>query len=294
MVTPPNSPATATNLQAVNGEGATLFPPQLGGKTEPEKVPPFELELEVFSGPLDLLLTLIIKNKLDITEVALAQVTDDFIAYMQAFPDLSQASQFLEIAATLLNIKASQLLPGEETEELDPEYLEVRDLLFSRLLQYRAYKEVADYLRVRIGEGGAYYPREVPLPAKFARLLPPLRVDFTPEDLARAAAEAFTRRPPQVSLSHLHLPQASLAEQTQIVVAELKRSGKASFSQLTRSAKNATERVTRFLALLELYRHRCVEFTQESALEELYVTLDTKEIPDFNNFIFDEYGATDD
>ena len=96
------------------------------------KVPRFELDLEVFSGPLDLLLTLIIKNKLDITEVALAQVTDEFIAYMQAFPDLSQASQFLEIAATLLNIKASQLLPGEEAEELDPEYLEARDLLFSR------------------------------------------------------------------------------------------------------------------------------------------------------------------
>ncbi len=294
MVTPPNSPAVPSNRQEVNGEEAALFPSQLAGKTDPEKAPPFELELEVFSGPLDLLLTLIIKNKLDITEVALAQVTDDFIAYMQAFPDLSQASQFLEIAATLLNIKASQLLPGEETEELDPEYLEARDLLFSRLLQYRAYKEVAEYLRVRIGEGQAYYPREAPLPAKFARLLPPLRVDFTPADLARAAADAFTRRPPQVSLSHLHLPQASLAEQAQIVVAELKRSGKASFSELSRSAKNATERVTRFLALLELYRHRCVDFTQESALEELYVTLETQEIPDFTNFIFDEYGATDD
>ena len=122
------------------------------------KVPRFELDLEVFSGPLDLLLTLIIKNKLDITEVAIAQVTDEFIAYMQAFPDLSQASQFLEIAATLLNIKASQLLPGEEAEELDPEYLETRDLLFSRLLQYRAYKEVADYFGERIGESRAYYP----------------------------------------------------------------------------------------------------------------------------------------
>ncbi|WP_160115406.1 segregation and condensation protein A [Varibaculum vaginae] len=294
MVTPPNSPAVSDNPQAAGGEDTGLFPPELVGNAEPGKAPPFELELEVFSGPLDLLLTLIIKNKLDITEVALAQVTDDFIAYMQAFPDLSQASQFLEIAATLLNIKASQLLPGEETEELDPEYLEARDLLFSRLLQYRAYKEVAEFLRERIGEGQAYYPREVPLPAKFARLLPPLRVDFTPEDLARAAAEAFTRRPPQVSLSHLHLPQASLAEQAQIVVAELKRHGKASFSELTRSAKNPTEIVTRFLALLELYRRRCVEFTQENALEELYVTLETSEIPDFTNFIFDEYGAADD
>lgn len=293
MVTPPNSPTVSSKPEDVSGEEAALFSPELAGKTEPEKAPPFELELEVFSGPLDLLLTLIIKNKLDITEVALAQVTDDFIAYMQTFPDLSQASQFLEIAATLLNIKASQLLPGEETEELDPEYLEARDLLFSRLLQYRAYKEVAEFLRLRIGEGGAYYPREVPLPAKFARLLPPLRVDFTPEDLARAAAEAFTRRPPQVSLSHLHLPQASLAEQAQIVVKELSRRGKASFRELTRSAKNATEKVTRFLALLELYRHRCVDFTQESALAELYVTLDTSQSLDINNFSFDDYGAVD-
>ena len=294
MVTPPNSPAITPKQQENIGEISPLFPSQDASAAEVEKAPPFELELEVFSGPLDLLLTLIIKNKLDITEVALAQVTDDFIAYMQAFPDLSQASQFLEIAATLLNIKASQLLPGEEAEELDPEYLEARDLLFSRLLQYRAYKEVAEFLRLRIGEGQAYYPREVPLPAKFVHLLPPLRVDFTPEDLARAAAEAFTRRPPQVSLSHLHLPQASLAEQAQIVVAELTSTGKASFRELTRSAKNATERVTRFLALLELYRHRCVEFTQENALDELYVTLETRELPDFTNFIFDEYGAVDD
>lgn len=120
MVTLPNSPASPSNHQEVNREEAALFPSQLAGNTDSGKAPPFELELEVFSGPLDLLLTLIIKNKLDITEVALAQVTDNFIAYMQAFPDLSQASQFLEIAATLLNIKASQLLPGEETENWIP------------------------------------------------------------------------------------------------------------------------------------------------------------------------------
>lgn len=285
-----------TEEASVNLAGNTLAASSLTDSpvVDSPKVPRFELDLEVFSGPLDLLLTLIIKNKLDITEVALAQVTDEFIAYMQAFPDLSQASQFLEIAATLLNIKASQLLPGEEAEELDPEYLEARDLLFSRLLQYRAYKEVADFFGERIGEGRAYYPREVPLPEKFARLLPPLRITFTSEDLARAAAEAFTRRPPEVSLSHLHLPQASLAEQAQILVKELSGAGKASFRELTRSAKNPTEMVTRFLALLELYRHRCVDLSQEKALGELYVTLETDQIPDFTNLSFDDYGAVND
>src|SRR5690625_520242 len=146
----------------------------------------FAVNLENFSGPFDLLLSLIAKHQLDITEIALAQVTDEFIAHLagQAEFDLGQASEFLVVAATLLDLKAARLLPrGAVDDEEDLELLEARDLLFARLLQYRAYKEVAGDLERRWALGTRSFPRSVPLEPHFAALLPELVIRVGPQRL---------------------------------------------------------------------------------------------------------------
>lgn len=244
----------------------------------------FQVELEVFSGPLDLLVSLIIKNRLDITEVSLAQVTDEFLSYLTIYPDLSQASEFLVIAATLLDIKATQLLPGEKIQVEDQEYLEARDLLFARLLQYRAFKEVTEIFSQTIEQAQRCFVRQVPLEEHFAKIMPQLRVQITPEQLLSYAMAAFKRQPAQVQLEHLHHPQASLAEQAQVIVSLLQRSGQCGFEQLVASAKNQTEVVTRFLALLELYRRKTLDFEQEEALGKLTVRFNPAYLPDFEHF----------
>ena len=172
----------------------------------------FAVSLPVFEGPFDLLLSLIARKKLDITEVALAQVTDEFIAFMKASPDLSRTTEFLVVAATLLDMKAAHLLPSVDEEDNASEAdLEARDLLFSRLLQYRAFKEAAKHMDARMGEFGSYVARDVPLEPHFAALLPELQWRTTPEDLARLAADALTSTSPTVQVAHLHDPVAGPA-----------------------------------------------------------------------------------
>lgn len=247
-----------------------------------ESNPKFTLELENFAGPLDLLLSLINKNQLDITEVALAQVTEEFLAYMQVYPNLSQASEFLVIAATLLDIKASQLLPGSEIEEEDLEYIEARDLLFARLLQYRAFKQVAAAIAEQIEEESGYYPRRVKAEPQFAKIVPKLQISIDPIQLAIRAAAIFSYTPEKVSVEHLHLAQVSLKDQAQVVVQILRKQIRVSFSQLVEETKNNIEVVTRFLALLELYRQGSVSFEQKEALGELLVNYHEDCPPDFS------------
>lgn len=239
----------------------------------------FEVHLEVFSGPFDLLLGLISKHKLDITEIALARVTDEFIAHIRHAQEqdrqwsLSQASEFLLVAATLLDLKAARLLPntGIEDDE-DLALIEARDLLFARLLQYRAFKEVAAYLSEQLDTSGRMTPRRAGLDAEFASLLPELRITTTPEQLAALAARAMTPKPePTVGLTHLHAPQVSVREQAGILVSRLRRERQASFRVLVVDAENTLVIVARFLALLELYRDRAVSFDQAHALGELTV-----------------------
>jgi segregation and condensation protein A len=236
----------------------------------------FEVTLENFSGPFDLLLSLIAKHKMDVTEVALAVVTDEFVSYIRAQQewDLSQASEFLVIAATLLDLKASRLLPGTSTDELeDLELLEARDLLFARLLQYRAYKEVAAHLAVEWERHGRAYPRSVTLEPRLAALLPELVMQTGPDDLARLAAAALSRRPEpdSVDLSHLHAPAVSVREQAAVIVDRLRREHATTFRSLTSDAGALNVVVARFLALLELFREGAVSFDQADALAELTI-----------------------
>lgn len=237
----------------------------------------FEVHLTNFSGPFDLLLGLIAKHKLDITEVALAQVTDEFIGYLKAAEkewDLGQASEFLVIAATLLDLKAARLLPSADVEDQeDIELLEARDLLFARLLQYRAYKLVAADLAERFATEGRRFPRLVTLEPQLAALLPELVWQIGPQELAALAARAERPRPaaPGVDISHLHAPAVSVREQAAVLVDRLRHGGAMSFRALTADADATIVVVARFLALLELFREGAVGFDQVTPLGELTV-----------------------
>jgi segregation and condensation protein A len=237
----------------------------------------FEVHLDNFSGPFDLLLALISKHKLDITEIALSAVTDEFISYIGALAgrwELDQASYFLVVAATLLDLKAARLLPaGEVDDEEDLALLEARDLLFARLLQYRAYKEAAAIMAAQMAHQRRTFPRRVPMEPRFADLLPEVLLGLTAEQFAAVAAAALApRAAPVVSTAHLHVPRTTVREQTEIVTRLLRAAGRASFAELAVGCEDTYEIVARFLAVLDLYRDKCVSFEQETPLGDLYIT----------------------
>jgi segregation and condensation protein A len=236
----------------------------------------FQVRLADFEGPFDLLLSLIAKHKLDVTTLALSKVTDEFIAYIHGPGpewDLDQATEFLVVAATLLDLKAARLLPSAEVEdEEDLALLEARDLLFARLLQYRAYKQVAAELAARYAHEGRRFPRSVALEPTFANLLPEVLLSLTPDQLAALAVRAMTpRQPPTVSITHLHQVQVSVREQAGILVVRLRRTRQASFRSLVADCADTLTVVARFLALLELFRETAVAFDQADAFAELMV-----------------------
>ncbi len=236
----------------------------------------FKVRLANFEGPFDLLLQLISKHKLDVTEVALSKVTDEFMAHIRAMGpdwDLDQTTEFLVVAATLLDLKAARLLPAAEVEdEADLALLEARDLLFARLLQYRAYKRVADIFTDRLESEARRYPRTVGLEPHHAELLPEVVISIGPEGFAKLAVKAMQpRAKPQVYVDHIHAPLVSVQEQAGIVVARLRELGEASFRTLVADTEDTLTVVARFLALLELYREKAVALDQESALGELLV-----------------------
>jgi segregation and condensation protein A len=237
----------------------------------------FQVHLDVFEGPFDLLLALISKHKLDITEVSLSQVTDEFIGYISAHGgawDLDQASHFLVVAATLLDLKAARLLPaGEVEDEEDLALLEARDLLFARLLQYRAYKEVAAVFAQRMAEQSRRFPRRVPMEAAFAQLLPEVLVGLGAAEFAAFALQVLTPKPvPTVSVEHIHAPRTSVREQAALLATALRRRRRASFRALTADCAGTHEIVARFLALLELYREQAVSFDQVEPFGEMHIT----------------------
>ena len=256
---------------------ATMVIGESGDAPQAQAGGDFEVHLDVFEGPFDLLLALISKHKLDITEIALSSVTDEFIAHIRARAggwDLDQASYFLVVAATLLDLKAARLLPaGEVEDEEDLALLEARDLLFARLLQYRAYKEVADVLAGRIWAEGRRYPRRVPMEPRFADLLPEVLLGIGAAEFAAIAARVLApKEPPTVSTAHLHVPRTSVREQAEILLARLRSLRRATFRQLIADCAGTFEVVARFLAVLELYRDGRVSLDQVAPLGDLYVS----------------------
>ena len=240
----------------------------------------FQVRLSNFEGPFDLLLQLIFAHRLDVTEVALHQVTDDFIAYTKAIGrqlELDETTTFLVIAATLLDLKAARLLPaGEVHDEEDVALLEVRDLLFARLLQYRAFKHVAEMFAQLEAAALRSYPRAVALEERYQDLLPEVMIGVDADTFVQIAAAAFTPRPvPTVATEHLHEVGVSVTEQVSNLMALLEGRGIgqwASFRDLVADCQVPIEIVGRFLALLELYRARAVAFDQPEPLGALQIS----------------------
>ena len=237
----------------------------------------FAVRLDNFEGPFDLLLSLISKHKMDVTEVALSKVTDEFIAHIKAGGevwDLEQTTSFLLVASTLLDLKAARLLPsGDVEDEEDLALLEARDLLFARLLQYRAFKHVASVLETRMEAESLRHPRAVGLDERFATLLPDVLIGLGLEEFAGLAARALEPKPePEgVSLAHIHAPAVSVREQAHLVVERLRVHGTLTFRKLAADAPDTMTKVARFLALLELFREGVLAFDQMTPLGELTV-----------------------
>ncbi len=246
----------------------------------------FEVSLDNFEGPFDLLLSLIAKHKLDITEVSLSRVTDEFIAHVKAGGpvwDLEQTTSFLLVAATLLDLKAARLLPqGDVEDEEDLALLEARDLLFARLLQYRAFKHVAAVLETRLAGESRRHPRAVGLEDRFATLLPEVLIGIGLEQFAGLAAKALEPKTVlEVSLQHIHAARVSVREQAELVLSRLRRSGTMTFRALCGDSPDTLTTVARFLALLELFREGAVAFDQVTPLGELSVRWTGEEQDDF-------------
>ena len=240
----------------------------------PSGVGEFSVTLGNFEGPFDLLLQLISKHQLDITEVALSVVTAEFISYTRQIEDnLEQTTHFLLVAATLLDLKTARLLPQTEVEdEEDLALLEARDLLFARLMQYRAFKQVAAILEERWDTQGARHPRSARLEARFANALPEIEFNVSVERLAEIAAQALAPKlPPILSLAHLHAPEVSVREQAHLVVDRLRRQRVMTFRSLTSDALDVMTKVARFLAILELFRESAITFDQVTPLGELTI-----------------------
>ncbi|WP_370289101.1 ScpA family protein [Nocardioides sp.] len=255
----------------------------------------FAVHLANFEGPFDLLLSLISKHKLDITEIALSKVTDEFIAHIKRLPDadLEQTTSFLLVASTLLDLKAARLLPsGDVEDEEDLALLEARDLLFARLLQYRAYKQVARIFEQRLQAEGRRFPRAVGLEDRFAGLLPEVLIGIGLDAFAALAATAMTPRPElQLTLHHIHAPTVSVREQAALVVERLRRSGTMTFRSLCGDSPDTLTTVARFLSLLELFREGVVAFDQVTPLGELTVRWTGDEDVDVDDVITDEFDG---
>jgi segregation and condensation protein A len=240
----------------------------------------FSVHLANFDGPFDLLLQLISRHKLDITEVSLSLVTDEFISFIRALEvsgegwRLDQATEFLVIAATLLDLKAARLLPsGEIEDEEDLALLEARDILFARLLQYRAFKEIAASFQESIALADKSFPRVVALDPALAALLPEVLIGVGPQRFAAIAERVLTpKAPPLVSVEHLHNALVSVAAESLLVVDALRRSRTLSFRNLIQDAETTMVVVARFLALLDLYRQGALRFEQVMALGDLQIS----------------------
>jgi segregation and condensation protein A len=244
------------------------------------RVSGFSLHLDNFDGPFDLLLQLISRHKMDITEIALGTVTDEFISYIKQLEnsengwDLDKTTEFLVVAATLLDLKAAKLLPsGQIDDEADLALLEARDLLFARLLQYRAFKELSAIFAERIEREEKSFARLVALEPHFAQLLPEVLIGVGAQRFAAIANRVLTpKTTPTFSIEHIHRPLVSVAEQALKVVEHLRRASRVTFRALIADADSTLVVVARFLALLELYKEGVVRFEQVISLGELQIS----------------------
>jgi segregation and condensation protein A len=236
----------------------------------------YHVTIASFEGPFDLLLHLIARHKVDIYEIPLAQITDDYLAVLREMDrvDLDVATEFLVVAATLIELKAARLLPNEDDPEIEDLALEARDLLYARLLDYRIFKEASAYLAEQLESLSGFVPRNVPLEERFTGLVPQVQLPVTPEDLAGIAARALAAKPePVVDVSHLQPVRMTVREAAGMVVQELARAGgSATFTELTAGCRHRVEVIVHFLALLELFKLDMIDLEQAANFSTLRVT----------------------
>lgn len=242
----------------------------------------FAVELENFAGPFEVLLGLIGKHELDITTVSLSMVTDDFLDYVRALREtnslaaLDAASEFLVVAATLLDLKAARLLPrGEVDDEADLAVLEARDLLFARLLQYKAFKDMSQLMAQTMRTESARQARSVPLEPQFAKLMPELIWRTTPEEFAQIAIRALTPKeaaPTEVGVDHLHGSEVTVREEADQLRLMLADGQEHAFAELIADAETVLVVVVRFLSVLELFRDRAIDVRQDEPLADVWIT----------------------
>lgn len=236
----------------------------------------FQVRVAGFTGPFDLLLSLIAKHRLEVTVLALHQVTDDFIAHLRDQGeewDLDETTEFLVIAAILLDLKAARLLPGDvEEDEEDLALLETRDLLFARLLQYRAFKDATEFFAERLYGAPPRVPARVGLDPELSGLLPDVEIPGSHDDFAAAAIRGMTpAAEPEVGVDHIHAPPVSVRDQAAVVVTRLRRNDQLTFRALVADAPDVPHVIARFLALLELFREKVIAFEQAGPLAELLI-----------------------
>jgi segregation and condensation protein A len=234
----------------------------------------YVVRTEVFEGPFDLLLHLIARQRVDIWQVSLSRITEDYLAEVRRMRQLNLevATEFLVVAATLLELKAARLLPAPDAEPDEAEAaLEERDLLFARLLQYRAYKQVAELFAARLAEQAAYLPRRVGAEDVLKGIAPDLLAGVEPEELARMAAALTPTPPPEVTTTHIAPPKLSVAEAVADLAERLRQRGSSSFEDLVGKQAVPIEVVVGLLALLELYKRSLVEIEQTATFGDIAV-----------------------
>lgn len=252
--------------------------------TEESSTSGFQVNLEVYSGPFDALLGMIANNKLELTEVSLSSITEEFLTYVRGLDftkNMDEASAFLDIASILVEAKSVAILPGSEDSQHDEQSLEAlreRDLLFARLLQYRAYKQAAGDFRARIAANSGRFPHPAAMDEAVAAMLPELVWTLTPLELAQLAAQVIANAPAsEVSIHQLHVPLVDLRAQSLVVrdrliaALEFKGDQSMSFSELTRDCTSRIEVVARFMAVLVFFKQGVLQYQQDGPFAELHL-----------------------
>lgn len=237
----------------------------------------YHVSLAAFTGPFDLLLHLISRRTVDVYDIPIAAITDDYLAVLAQVEtvELEPATEFLVVAATLLELKAARLLPDDVDEDLDELALEARDLLYARLLEYRTFKQGAVWVRAQLDAHAGHVPRRVALEERFARVRPDVTLPLDAAELAALAARVLAEQPARVvDLGHLQPLRMTVREAAGMVLDELERAGGAvTFRELTAGCRHRVEVIVHFLALLELFKLDVVDLEQHGTGGEVHVAL---------------------
>ncbi|MFP5257351.1 MAG: segregation and condensation protein A [Acidimicrobiia bacterium] len=236
----------------------------------------YEVTTPVFEGPFDLLLHLILREKVDLYEISLTRVVDAYLAELEAMEqvNLEVATEFLLIAATLIELKTRRLLPGDDELDLDDELAlwSERDLLLARLVECKTFKDAAAAFERLAAEAGRSYPRVAGPDERFVDLTPDLLAGVTPEDLRLAFLRAAAPKPvPRIDLEHVAPIRASVADAVLELMEELPLVGRIGFRELTGGLVERLEVVVRFLAVLELFKQGFVDLDQPRTFADIQI-----------------------